>query len=48
MGKRRTLKKKNVLLKLYGVRVLTVVALIGAGWKFNKVFINPPEYATEE
>ena len=48
MGRRRTLKKRNVLLSSYGVRLFTVCLALGAAYKFNKTFVNPPEYSSKE
>ena len=47
INKRRTLRRKNDLLKTYGVRCLAVSYSLLAMYMFNN-WLHPPEYRSEE
>ena len=48
LNRRRTLKKKYVLLSQYGRRVLVLSYFGFLAYGFNKHFLNPPEYTSKE
>ena len=48
LNRRRTLKRKHLLLKEYGIRMLTVCYFGFGAFAINKYFLNPPEYASKE
>ena len=48
LGRRRTLKSRYVLLRQYGVYVVTACFLGMVGFTINKKFFNPPEFESKE